>query len=163
MQEEHQLIELVPNFGEIGILLSFCLAALVVVGFRRVKARDKERPYITQLVSDLNQVGFFDLIVDKRGKLDVYRILQKVPVLIRTTTQELSQDRLSNGTLSKSLGKLHRDIEAILYHPNVAHMLHDTEEMKLDCVGIDKLTDLHKSFRTLIRRYDSNLLRPFGD
>jgi len=132
---------------------------MIVNIFRKLfsirKRKERELPHFNQLILKLNEIRFFRKM-DGENKLDVYRLLLSVHFILEKSIQNLREefkDEEELTGLAKDLFSLRIDTEELLYHPDVTHMLYDTEDMKIGNNGLDEIMKLHQIFYIRLSRH----------
>ena len=153
------LIELVPDLKPLiafTVILLSCIWAFQ--SYFRKKRKKLEQPHIAQLIHDLEEIGFFKRTQEEEYKLKIFRLLYQTYLILGKTINNLNQ--LGKFGLEKDLSRLRSETEKVIYHPHIVHMLNDTEQMKINEVGRNVLTDLRRTFyKTLSRQsktFDKN-------
>jgi len=145
-------------------VISFLLGVgTLILIFRELQKNTlivREKPSAKELIDKLEDIGFFNEIDRVEYKLASYRLLRRTYTIIRETLQQLNKDLTleHRSILNKDLQTLLLDTEELLYHPAIAQMLHDTEELKIQKPAKDKLSNLKRRYHNILLKYDKTLL-----
>ena len=132
---------------------------MIVNIFRKLfnigKRKERELPHFNQLILKLNEIRFFRKM-DDENKLDVYRLLLNVHFILEKSIQNLKnefKDEEEPTGLARDLYSLRTETEELLYHPDVTHLLYDTEDMKIGSNGLNEIMKLHQIFYIRLSRH----------
>ncbi|HEY9047429.1 MAG TPA: hypothetical protein VIN08_16095 [Ohtaekwangia sp.] len=145
-----------PVLHILSILLCVGLVVKLLLEFRRNKVILQERSSARKFIDQLDDIGFFEEIDKGEFKLASYRLLRKTYSTIRETLLH-TNDQLLDGRksiLNEDLHTLLSNTEELLFHPAIAQMLHDTEEMRIQKQGLDQLSGLKRKFHSILSKYD---------